>query len=768
MLYCISEGQVELIKKWRIEDKLFYDETRGSTAVFDMVTSKNYMTIIGGPGSGKTATARHIALQLEEQGWEVVPVCRLDEIIQYGDRDHKQVFVLDDVLGIFAVDMNFYNYIINHEENIVTAIGKTSKLLFTCRKSVYKETFELGLFLTENVVDLQSKDNQLTETEKMAICQYHCKSKGVNPDLYTSLSFTKASHMFPFLCKLFSMEEQYRRLGERFFNKPFDYFIKELDKLQRTYTIQYAVLVLCLVNGSKLSVECLPPKYMQRDVFNNCGVNLGTPDRTIIDTIYYMSETYFIKLDTQYTFMHDFIFEAIAYHYGRKNQHQILKYLSSSYIANKVTVYEQASNEDLCIQISKNMYLPLAERLYKDIQSLNLFDVFTNKSLKHGPFRDVFEGMLKTKPFDEFESLILRKRQNIEHLLNYTFHVEKPNQEDIDVDEYGRLHLLVGTVYHLESGIEHNVSVISWIINYGHTHILQKIVNNVERNNRSTSLVFGSDIMKNTRLLVLGCYSNNLDMVELILRHVDPECIDMNLTSSIVSHFAGNITPLTLTCAIGNLSIVQALLRNHANVNACNNLNISPLFTASSHGHIDVVRYLLSSGADINLHNKYGLSPLFIASKEGKCDVVKCLLSSDADTNVCDKYGQSPLFLASMYGHCDVVKCLLSSGAEINVFDRHKQSPLLRASQEGKCDVVKCLLSSGAHINVFDKYGQSPLSLASMYGHCDVVKCLLSSGAEVNFRNDRGQTPLRAASMYGHCDVVRCLLSFGADSNLCH
>jgi hypothetical protein len=69
--------------------------------------------------------------------------------------------------------------------------------------------------------------------------------------LYTSLSFTRANHMFPFLCKLFAMEEQYQQLGESFFNKPFEYFINELDKLQIACNIQYAVLVLCLVNGSK-------------------------------------------------------------------------------------------------------------------------------------------------------------------------------------------------------------------------------------------------------------------------------------------------------------------------------------------------------------------------------------------------------------------------------------------------------------------------------------------------------------------------------------
>jgi hypothetical protein len=33
-------------------------------------------------------------------------VCKLEDIIEYGNKDHKQVFVLDDVLGIFAVEMH--------------------------------------------------------------------------------------------------------------------------------------------------------------------------------------------------------------------------------------------------------------------------------------------------------------------------------------------------------------------------------------------------------------------------------------------------------------------------------------------------------------------------------------------------------------------------------------------------------------------------------------------------------------------------------------
>jgi hypothetical protein len=71
------------------------------------------------------------------------------------------------------------------------------------------------------VVKIISLWVRITETEKMAICQHHCKSKGLNPGLYISLSFTKANHMFPFLCKVFALDEKYQRLGESFFNKPF-------------------------------------------------------------------------------------------------------------------------------------------------------------------------------------------------------------------------------------------------------------------------------------------------------------------------------------------------------------------------------------------------------------------------------------------------------------------------------------------------------------------------------------------------------------------
>jgi hypothetical protein len=55
------------------------------------------------------------------------------------------------VLGIYSVDMTIYNSIISHMSSIFKAIGEESKLLFTCRKTVYVEAKRLKSFVTENI-----------------------------------------------------------------------------------------------------------------------------------------------------------------------------------------------------------------------------------------------------------------------------------------------------------------------------------------------------------------------------------------------------------------------------------------------------------------------------------------------------------------------------------------------------------------------------------------------------------------------------------------
>ena len=120
--FFFPERQLRLIEEWKREDIVFYDRTRAFEAAWNMVNSNTYITLIGTPVSGKSPTA----LKLESDNFEVVPVCKPEEILLYRNFDRKQVFVLDDVLGIYSVDMTIYNSIISHMSSIFKAIGEES------------------------------------------------------------------------------------------------------------------------------------------------------------------------------------------------------------------------------------------------------------------------------------------------------------------------------------------------------------------------------------------------------------------------------------------------------------------------------------------------------------------------------------------------------------------------------------------------------------------------------------------------------------------
>ena len=72
-LLFFPERQLRLIEEWKREDIVFYDRARAFEAASNMVNSNAYITLIGGPASGKSATARHIALKFESDSFEVVP-----------------------------------------------------------------------------------------------------------------------------------------------------------------------------------------------------------------------------------------------------------------------------------------------------------------------------------------------------------------------------------------------------------------------------------------------------------------------------------------------------------------------------------------------------------------------------------------------------------------------------------------------------------------------------------------------------------------------
>lgn len=125
-------------------------------------------------------------------------------------------------------------------------------------------------------------------------------------------------------------------------------------------------------------------------------------------------------------------------------------------------------------------------------------------------------------------------------------------------------------------------------------------------------------------LALLSCRNNALThLITQALAIFKNEAISTSVKDKIPGyHFANN---LHLACRVGDLSSVEMLLENHANVDSwCN--GYTPLLIASRNGNASLVRLLLKFGATPALANKKGKTPLDKAIKAGHEEVVSLLL----------------------------------------------------------------------------------------------------------------------------------------------
>ncbi|XP_056001108.1 uncharacterized protein LOC130048432 isoform X2 [Ostrea edulis] len=882
------------VQKWKEEDKLYY-ETHSFPSMMEKVRNQPYVTFVGVPGSGKSATANHIALKLQEEGYEVVPTKDVRKMEDYGDPRNPQVFVIDDVVGVFGLQNTKLDVLNSCKEKVTQPCMVKSRTLITCREAVFNETLPYKPFLTkeETVIKLHSSDHVLDDNDKKQILQKY----GLNVDLISPALLTSTSDMFPLLCKLFSKETKFQALGSKFFLNPVPCIIDALNDMQRHNKLNYATLVLCMLNESRLSENILKERKneyfinMKNDTLENCELERQTDAFKVMDALSAMEGIYTKQCCAQYTFIHDSMFEICAYQYGKQFPEQILLSMSSSYIANYVKpqtsepgmvnrVKEKHSDSqsiegvgsnndsdervkrsdsqsiegdessddgygkdqesddknsereesfDLCIRLCEDQYPLLAERLYRDIQNMELYDVFRNHVLKHPQVYQVFIGVLETTSYTELKSLFLSSLGNVDKIVSKRKPVVEESLEMRDWSESERQNALVdqrekrgkwlgqGVLFdwgnkrddrrQILYGHTCNVRVISWVIYYGHYHILKYIVQQTEQHNAIDEVfeITGSSahqsksgrytdnkqqseynrLTEACRLLLLSCYSGDVQIVRILL----PDCKKtINGIGRISEDTCWSChSPLTVASEGGHESIVKELLKAGADVNIQNIDGDTPLIAACRRGHFSIVEDLVNAGADVNLKGRrwitreiadfrhfiiveklqyiYGNTPLIAACKGGHVNIVEKMVKAGADCNLESRQTHTPLIAACEKGHLNIVEELVNAGADVNLQSRQGHTPLIAACEIGHLSIVEELVKAGADGNLESGQGHTPLIAACERGHLSIVEELVKSGADVNLHTTSVNTPLIAACKGGHVSIVEELVKSGADVN---
>nr|XP_034322543.1 uncharacterized protein LOC117688541 [Crassostrea gigas] len=799
---CVCKKRKEFfdreVSSWKEDDKVFL-ETHNFPAMFNRVVDKTYVTFVGVPGSGKSVTARHIALKLQEEGYYILPIKDISDIETHCIPDILQVFVIDDVVGVFGFDESMFNKLCKYESIIKKPEMKETKVIMTCREVVYRNEYLTNTFLSEsaNVVKLHSDENLLTEEDKCNMLTMYDLDK----QLLSSIDLSLTSKMFPFLCKLY--KKKFKNYGTSFFMSPYPCILDEMDEMKRRNKIQYASLVLLMFNDNKLSESILDDDRSSNrsssfqgkkiSVLKKCKVNRETDSFIFIDALSHMAGTYTNKFDSEYTFIHDSMFEIVACHFGRQFPELMIQYMSSDYLANYIKVDGNESesriseNEEsteckasgLCIIISESHYPMLAERLFRDVENGEIL-VFGHEALKHPSVLQTFIEVIARKSYGELYSIFLSELKEDDEIM-FSFvesQMKKKNEAwDERLEFYQIKDLLFDRRYFVK-----RVRAISWVIYHGHNQILQYIIDQILTEKGNVNDLFQnsynkdeeemaydsvdvergavmaardsdieSDMKKVTveqcRLLCLGCYSADNTTVKILLKHIDIE----NIIKTVPSSQLEKIDPLVIVCKHGYDKIARELLQASANINLFWDL-CRPFLIACGNGHLNVVKALINNGANVNgIHDSE--TPLTAACEAGHVNVVEELIKAGADVNLKVK-GETLLFIACLMKNISLVQMIIKAGADVNLGYGY-DTPLTQACNNGDLNVVEELIKAGADVNLQSRC-TSPLIKACCKGHLDVVKQLINAGVHVDLRYKDQIPPL---TLHVGQDMLTLLMS---------
>lgn len=275
---------------------------------------------------------------------------------------------------------------------------------------------------------------------------------------------------------------------------------------------------------------------------------------------------------------------------------------------------------------------------------------------------------------------------------------------------------------------------------------------------------------------------------------------------------ANGATLLHAAARVGNIPVIDCLLRHGADINAYQEPDISSVLAAVMTGHHDVVHYLCDRGAGYCIEQAVGLgdkdtvtdylavtrgtihdpleifnslnafsfrgavggdiptpageddpSLLLIATTHARMDMIEFLRSKGASFGE-DCSGAACLAEAAIQRNEPLVRVILSDGVNPDNFLNDGGTALHRLVRRGASpEAVELLVKLGASADAPDsRRGVTPLYLAAETGNLALAEALVRLGADVDHGTANLDTPLFAAAREGYADLLGFLLAHDA------
>ncbi|VDI28090.1 Hypothetical predicted protein, partial [Mytilus galloprovincialis] len=400
----MSDLMVDQIEKWKIESKI-YVETRATDHVLASINSNNCVSVIGPAGSGKTAIARNVALQMERLGYTILTVSDAKEVKDLYKSDRKTLYVVDDMCGNFTASQSRieeWKKSMNDIKGILE--NGNCKLILTCRLQVFQDKGFTNLEIFKTCVcNLRSHSLSLSSEEKKKLTAEYFKEHAVE-------AFARLSEyeFLPFLCKLYYVQRNNPEFNVQFFlDDPFSFYQKELRSMYNDCAegkYKYCALLLLVIFNNKLKENHLTGKDPKVEkiieaIKDVCVIDENIKGRKLKSQLEILTGTFVTYDEGIYKTIHDKLFDFLAVYFGTQEEliSILIMYAEPRFVRERFSVTKDIENEFHVIPLSDDNLQMYIQRVFEDMVSSRdvNHNIEENVNLKNIKLRTMLRELMR-------------------------------------------------------------------------------------------------------------------------------------------------------------------------------------------------------------------------------------------------------------------------------------------------------------------------------------------------------------------------------------